>query len=160
MTKIIVISDTHGGVAALHKLRQIIAENDLCIHLGDGVGDLRELSKEFPEKIYSVRGNCDFFSALPAAGELDAEWLKIFYCHGHEYGVKSGLDRLAAAAKSRGAQIALYGHTHQAAATEIDGVTLINPGSLKRPVGEGGSYAYLVVNKDKFTHVLVGESVF
>lgn len=160
MTKIIVVSDTHGGVAALEKLRPLIEENDLLIYLGDGLSDLRPLTKDFSEKIYAVRGNCDFFSTVPASGELDVEWIKIFYCHGHEYGVKSDLSRLAAAAKSRGAQIAFYGHTHRAAVDEVDGVTLINPGSLKRPVGEGGSYAYLVVNKDKFTHVTVGESVF
>jgi len=88
------------------------------------------------------------------------ESLKLFYCHGHKYGVKSCLDSLAREAKRRDADIALYGHTHNALISEIDGVTLINPGSLRRAVGEGGSYCYLVINGEKATPVIVGESVF
>ena len=88
------------------------------------------------------------------------EDLRVFYTHGHNYGVKSNLYTLAREAKSRGCQIALYGHTHRPSIDEVDGITLINPGSLQRAVGEGGSYAYLVVHKEKCTSVLVGESVF
>ena len=51
----------------------------------------------------------------------------------------------------------LYGHTHLAQITEMDGVTLINPGTLRYPIGKGGGYAYLVVHKDKCTPVLVGD---
>lgn len=160
MKKIIVISDTHGGLKAVEALRPLVAENDLVIHLGDGVGDIRTLMADYPDKFYFCRGNCDFFSPLPLSGELEVEGVKIFYCHGHEYGVKSRLSSLVEAGKARGAQLVLYGHTHRALISEEEGITLVNPGSLKRPVGEGGSYCYLVVNKDKFTPVLVGESVF
>jgi predicted phosphodiesterase len=45
-----------------------------------------------------------------------------------------------------------------AGVTEIDGVTLINPGSLKYAHDEGGSYAYIVVNGESVTSVIVGES--
>ncbi len=160
MTKIIITSDTHGSVAAIEKLMPLIAENDYFLHLGDGCMDVRQVWKEYPDKIYQCRGNCDGLSPTPDEGELEIEYVKIFYCHGDKYGVKTSLVPLASEAKKRGCEIALYGHTHTAAITEIDGVTLINPGSLRRPVGEGGSYCYLVINKDKITPVIVGESVF
>ena len=84
--------------------------------------------------------------------QLEAEQIKIYYCHGHRYSVKSGLDLLAQEAKRRGCEIALYGHTHEAKISVVDGVTLINPGSMHY----AQSYCYLVINKDKFTPVLVG----
>jgi putative phosphoesterase len=160
MKKILVLSDTHGNAKGLQKLRPLIAENDYIVHLGDGAGDMREIMREFPDKVYLCGGNCDFFTRYPDEGILQVEGLKIMYCHGHKYRVKSTLAELALTAKNRDCDIALYGHTHTALISEINGVTLINPGSLSRPVGEGGSYCYLVVNGAKHTEVIVGESVF
>jgi len=160
MKKIIVISDTHGNSNGVQSLRPLVAENDYLIHLGDGSGDIRAFWQEFPDKIYQCRGNCDFFSPLPDEDVIEIENIRIFYCHGHKYGVKSGLSALLAETKKRNCDIALYGHTHVPKITEMDGVTLINPGSLRRPVGEGGGYCYLVIHKENVTPVLVGESVF
>lgn len=159
MKTLIIVSDTHGNAKGLEKLKPLIAENDYVIHLGDGGAEARALVGEYPEKAYLCAGNCDFFSALPEEGELEVEKVKIFYCHGHKYGVKFSLARLAEESKKRGCRIALYGHTHRAGIDEIDGVTLINPGSLKLPSGQGGSYCYLAVNGEKATPVIVGESV-
>lgn len=160
MKKLIILSDTHGNGNAVAELLPLIAENDCVIHLGDGAGDMREIRSLYPDKVYAVGGNCDFSTALPQEGELEIEQVKIFYCHGHRYGVKEDREKLAAEAKRRGCDIALYGHTHIAMIDETDGVTLINPGSLRYPVGKGGSYCYLVVNKDKATPVIVGERYF
>ena len=160
MKKLIVISDTHGNNKGVEKLSSLFTENDYIIHLGDGGGDMRETARLYPEKVYQCGGNCDFFAPYPDEGVLDVEWLKIFYCHGHKYRVKSEFETLAAEAKKRGCDIALYGHTHRADIRVVNGVTLINPGSMKRNVGEGGSYCYLVIHKDKATPVIVGESVF
>ena len=160
MKTLIVISDSHGNLKAVEKLRPLVAENDAVVHLGDGAGDMRGIMREFPEKTYLCGGNCDFFSPYPEEGIIELESVRIFYCHGHKFHVKSFFDRLAEEAKRRGCDIALYGHTHKPLISEIDGVTLINPGSLRYPVGEGGSYCYLVVNGGKFTPVIVGESVY
>lgn len=160
MKRLIVVSDTHGNGKGVEKLLPLIAENHYFIHLGDGLSDLRSVLENEPKKVYFCRGNCDFFTTVPEEGELEIEGVKIFYCHGHKYGVKSGLGTLAREAKRHGCNVALYGHTHIAKITEIDGVTLINPGSMRFSVGEGGSYCYLVVNGDKVTPVLVGENLF
>ena len=157
MTKIIVLSDTHGNPKNIDELLPLIAENDYVIHLGDGAGDMRQVFSEYPDKLYLCAGNCDYFAPYPTSGELEVEGRKIFFCHGHQYGVKQDLLALALAAKSRGADIVLYGHTHRAQIDEYNGVLLINPGSLKCPVHKGGSYCYLVINKDKATPVIVGD---
>lgn len=159
MKTMIVFSDTHGHREGIGRLEKLFSENDYIIHLGDGAADMRDISREYPEKTYVCQGNCDFYPAL-AEWELEAEGVKIFFCHGHKYKVKSDLSRLAAEAKKRGCGVALYGHTHRALISEEDGVLLVNPGSLRFPAGEGGSYAYLVVNGDKVTATIVGESVF
>lgn len=160
MKTVLVISDTHGSRKGIDDMRSLIAENDYLIHLGDGALDVRAEFSAYPDKVYFCAGNCDYLSILPAEGELHVEQVKILYCHGHTYGVKSGLTRLVFEAKQRGCQLVLYGHTHVAKIDVIDGITLVNPGSARQPKGAGGGYAYVVIHKDKITPVLVGESVF
>ncbi len=157
MKTLIIVSDTHGNHKGVEKLLPLIGENDYCIHLGDGARDTWEARKNFPDKIYACAGNCDFLSPLPDEGELEVERVKIMFCHGHKYGVKGGLTELAREAKKRDCDIVLYGHTHKPMITKIDGVTLINPGTMKYDIGKGGTYCYLVVDKKEYTPVIVGE---
>ena len=87
--------------------------------------------RAFPEKMFlAVRGNCDFGSTLPPVGDFTAEGVKIFYTHGHLYGVKSGRYTIVCAARERGAQVLLHGHTHNAYTDYEDGLYMMNPGSL------------------------------
>jgi putative phosphoesterase len=160
MKRLIILSDSHGNAKGIADLMPLIAENDYVIHLGDGAVDMRETRSLYPDKVYACGGNCDFFSQLPEDGILEVENVRIYFCHGHKYGVKNHLYALALAAKERDCSIALYGHTHVAGITEVDGVTLINPGSLRYAVGKGGSYCYLVIHKDKATPTIVGEQYF
>ncbi len=160
MKKCIVMSDTHGSQKGIEKLKPLFAENDYIIHLGDGAGDLKEIFSVYPNKVYQCRGNCDFISAYPDEFVLEIEQVRILCCHGHAYGVKTLLGVLANEAKKKGCDVALYGHTHRADICEMDGVTLINPGSLRYPASEGGSYCYLVVHKDKVTPVIVGDNMY
>ena len=159
MKRLVIISDSHGNLKNIESLRPLFEENDYIVHLGDGAGDMRGITLDYPEKTYVCAGNCDFFTPYPDEEELEVEGINIFCCHGHKYGVKSDLQALANRAKNRGCDIALYGHTHSPLVSVVNGVTLINPGSLRYPVGEGGSYCYLVVNGKKFTHVIVGNSL-
>jgi putative phosphoesterase len=160
VTRIVVLSDTHGNRIGVEKLLPLIEENHYCVFLGDGARDISPIIGEYPKKIYFCAGNCDFFSELPTEGVLETEQVKIFYTHGHKYGVKSNLYALAQEAKRRGCSVAFYGHTHVARVDEVDGVLLVNPGSLRYDVGKGGSYAYVVVNGEKVTATVVGERYF
>ncbi|MFQ7076529.1 MAG: metallophosphoesterase family protein [Christensenellaceae bacterium] len=66
---------------------------------------------------------------------------------------------LAEEARRRDAA-SLFAVTHRADISEEGGVLLVNPGSLRRPAGEGGGYCYLTVEGEKVYPVLVGESVY
>lgn len=98
-----------------------------------------QIKPMFPEKmIVGVRGNCDFDSLLPWEEELSVEGKKIFFTHGYTYQVKMTLYNLECAARDRKADIALYGHTHQAEIEYRDGLYLMNPGSLHGSYGTYG----------------------
>ena len=153
---LLIVSDTHGRYERLARLCEMHRDVDALIFLGDGLSDLRSVLDECPQKTHFCAGNCDYAAYYPTDGVLEVENVKIFYCHGHKYGVKQELLTLALAAKSRGCDIALYGHTHEAKITQMEGVTLINPGTLRYAVGKGGSYCYLVIHQGKITPVIVG----
>ena len=153
MKTFIVISDSHGRAAqGLVRLSALFGENDYIVHLGDGSSDMRPYFSQYPEKTYVLKGNCDFSYGLDEC-VIEAEGLSVLCCHGHRYGVKGGLHRLAARAKELGCEVALYGHTHVANVEEVDGVLCVNPGSFG--AFTGGSYCYLVLHKGKATATIV-----
>ena len=97
-------------------------------------GDIEELEETHPAlRVYAVRGNCDYASFAPQDGLAAFDNVLFYYTHGHLLGVKAGYEQLYFAAKSRGADVALFGHTHRAFCEEWDGVTLFNPGTLSYP---------------------------
>lgn len=153
MKTFVILSDSHGRCEkAFSKLEPLFSENEFLVHLGDGSSDMRPFVQLYPGKTYVCKGNCDF-SYGAEEFIIEAEGLRILCCHGHIYGVKRGLCDLAAYAKSKDCEIALYGHTHIAAVEKIDGVLCINPGALGS--FSGGSYCYLVVHKGKATPTIV-----
>ena len=156
MKTIVVLSDTHGNKESVNRLWEVFKECDYIVHLGDGALDMSAALVEFPKKTHVCKGNCDFVR-IPREGELEVENVKIFFCHGDRYGVKSRLDRLASEAKARGATLALFGHTHRAEITTQEGVTLVNPGSMRFPPHLGGTYAYITVKDGRATPVIVGD---
>lgn len=128
--KVLILSDSHGEAG--HILRAVEQEKpDYVIHLGDGWRDLRELERLMPMlPIAQVCGNCDFGAFdLPDTRLVEYGGIRVFLCHGHRYGVKSGLLSLCYAAREQNAQVALFGHTHQAFCEEYDGLWVLNPGS-------------------------------
>ena len=153
MTKIIVISDTHGNRRAIDGLDGLFAESDLIIHLGDTSADGNYIYGKYPDKTFVLNGNCEIFSVGENEKILDIGGVRILACHGHLYSVKTTLVKLAERAKELDCRIALYGHTHEARESEIDGVTLLNPGTLSRYADK--SYLYLVINEGKFTQKIV-----
>lgn len=152
MKTFVVLSDSHGRKKNVEKLAPLFSENDFVVHLGDGSADVRDFARDNPEKAYVMKGNCDFSYGLDEI-VIEAERVRIFCCHGHRYGVKSGLSRLAAHAKELGCDAALYGHTHRAKIEDVDGVLCVNPGAAGDYTAP--SYCYLVVHGDKLTPTIV-----
>lgn len=132
--KILVISDIHG---CNNTAQEIITENNDVKHiifLGDGMNTINQIETFFPEKsFYCVAGNCDFITATDE-NFLSFGGKNIFFTHGHKYYVKQqrDLSLLKERAKSIGADIALFGHTH-VPHKEIDGeLYLMNPGAVQQ----------------------------
>ncbi len=133
--KIIVASDTHGDST---RLLEVLARNkdfDMLIHLGDGENDFPDIQMLYPTKgLVYVAGNCDY-GVHPAEHIATVCGKRIFCCHGHRYRVNYGLELLAAAAAKNECAIALYGHTHVPRIETLDGIMIMNPGSLTLPRG-------------------------
>lgn len=152
MKTCIVISDSHCRYGAVERVERLFEENDYIVHLGDGSGDMRKIVTMYPKKTYVMKGNCDFYYGEEEC-VIDAEGVRIFCCHGHRYGVKHGLGRLAERAAELDCTVALYGHTHIANIETVDGVLCVNPGSIgdfSEP-----SYCFLAVIQGKATPSIV-----
>ena len=143
--RIVAVSDTHGSTYRLQEVLTQQPKADLFIHLGDGAGDVDRVSAVNPPRPFlRVSGNCDFGAEFPAQGETVAEGRRIFYTHGHLYFVKSGMSRLIDEAVGRGADILLFGHTHVPVAEYVNGLYIMNPGSLGHP--DRGNPTYGVID--------------
>lgn len=128
--KILVFSDSHGNTRGLLTAAARHRDADAAFFLGDGMRDADELADEFPRlPLYRVRGNCDFASFDPVDGLAPLGGFVFYYTHGNYYYVKAGCTELAEAARARGADVALFGHTHEPLCETLNGVTLFNPGS-------------------------------
>ncbi len=149
MKKIIVFADTHGNVSSIEGLVGIIKESDYVFHLGDYQRDILSF-REFSDKIYSVKGNCD------GGGEdliVEIEDVKLLLTHGDRYGVKSGLDALVRKAKELGVDAVFFGHTHDAYLEKHDGIYFINPGTTKGFYKK--TYCYTVIQGKQITSKIV-----
>ena len=136
--KLLIVSDTHGDLRALRRVVEKEADAAAVIFLGDGLREAEMLQDERPVlRLYSGRGNCDMASFAPAGALAPFGGVLFYYTHGHLYDVKSGLTELAEAAAARGAQAALFGHTHRQTLEQRGGVVLFNPGALSSQRGEG-----------------------
>ena len=148
--KILVVSDTHRKD---DNLKLVLSEEcplDMLIHLGDAEGSEHFIPDWVnPEcRMEMVLGNNDFFSRLDREREIDIAGHKAFITHGHYYGVSMGPEGLVDEAKSRGCDIAMYGHTHRPFLDVIDGVTVLNPVSLSYPRQEGRRPSYMIIHVD------------
>mgnify|MGYP001029675714 FL=1 len=140
MLRIGVISDTHGNLTFASKALNLWGKVDCILHAGDGYRDALALAKMAGCPVYAVCGNTDgVFSPteelvdLQDLTEEDLKVYKILLTHGHEFSPATREVRLADLAKRRGAQIAVYGHTHQPYSSYHSGILVFNPGSPFRP---------------------------
>lgn len=146
--RIIVTSDTHRDFHALKMLVDKHRNADIFIHLGDGAQELAQIKDLYPEcKFLSVRGNCDFGVSTTLTGCFSCGSAKIFYTHGHLYDVKYSIDDVIRAAREIEANVVLFGHTHIPLVDYIDGIHVMNPGSLGMPRTAKGTYGVLDITE-------------
>src|SRR5690606_37028455 len=109
MSKIVDVSDNHGLVKELEEIHHRHKdEANFFIHCGDSM-----LSTNHPvlKSYICVSGNCDY-SKFPKELLIEIEGKKILILHGHRHSIKYNYDILYNYAKSKDAEIVLYGHTH------------------------------------------------
>ena len=148
--RLLVISDTHGRSALIDRVLRLESGAKEVFFLGDVVRDIEDTVFEYTDRnFHIVRGNCDYFCDYPVFDVVDykAEGACVYFTHGHNHFVKSGTEDILKAAKSVGANIALYGHTHIANIEYRDGVYIINSGSLALPRDGAASYAVIDITK-------------
>ena len=160
MKKILVLSDSHGNLAALRNVIDAEPGTTDVIFLGDGLMDIRELQEDYPHlEIQAVRGNCDYSRTQPAESMITVENQLIFFCHGDGYQVKFTVAGLKYAARQRGADIALFGHTHSPYYEYTDELYVFNPGSVSRPRVGRPTYGMMILGEGvpRFYHKEVPE---
>lgn len=143
--RIVVFSDSHNNFAGMLAVVDARPDGDLFIHLGDGEREFADLQALYPQKrMLGVAGNCDWGSVGKLVDTALCGGVKVFFTHGHTFGVKGGLENLLRAARTMGAEVALFGHTHVAVTGYDNGLHYMNPGSLSRPLR--GSPTYGIVD--------------
>ena len=151
---ILVVSDSHGRSDAMLSL-VAVRQPDLFIHLGDNQRDVQAIAREWPElPILSVPGNCDF-SRESSVITYSCGRVTLYAVHGHQYGVKSGTERLVGAARAAGAHIALFGHTHMSHNEDVGGLLLFNPGSISLPRVGSPTYGLIEIDGEKMAAQIV-----
>lgn len=146
MKKIVVFSDSHGTALPLQEVTWE-EKPDHILFLGDGWRDAEELSFAFPEiPMLRVPGNCDYEPGEQLELLTELYGKRIFLCHGHTLQVKSGIGGLMARAHRFGADIALYGHTHQGYCDVDRGMWVMNPGTMSRFAKQ--SYGLITIDGD------------
>lgn len=151
MTRIGVFSDSHGDKRALSDLLEKMGYIDAACFLGDVASDadyLESLVAVMPNRprFYAVRGNNDYACLLQDTCIAEIGGKRFYMTHGHRF---TSLMNLAFRARENEADVALFGHTHQALCEEAYGVLLLNPGSAGNYCRGGAARAsVLEINGD------------
>ena len=160
--KILVFSDSHRNP---DRMEEAIRANltapesagklEAVFFLGDGIEDFDKVRAKYPgPRYFAVLGNCDDYALLEGGTYeklVEIGGHRFLLSHGHKLGVKSGISRAADHAIRKGADVLLFGHTHEAFDAQIDGsgggsVRCVNPGSVG--AWYGASFALLDLRPD------------
>lgn len=154
MTRIAVISDTHGRSlkGSPPQLLRELAEADWVVHCGDYaslavVRELQALSKRF----IGVYGNIDpreIRDELPAKAVFEVEGTRIGVIHpswgGPPFDIEKDMVR-----EFDGVDVVLFGHTHDICHKTVDNVILLNPGQAYPDFRTPASMGIVTIGQDR-----------
>ena len=144
--KIVVVSDNHGRYAPISEVLADNKDASAFIHCGDV-----ELEPELVSDFYAVSGNNDYFNNFPKHLILEIGRLRVYVTHGDEHMRYKRIDNIYKDGINLKADIICYGHEHVYEETWIDGLLLLNPGSLfYNRDNSAVSYAILTVTPDSY----------
>lgn len=148
--KMLIVADNHEDRQPIEDLIHIYeGEVDHMLHLGDSM--FPDLDKVWQQMI-PIKGNNDSGEGYIEQTVVCLGEAKIFATHGHQLDVGKSRGKLAEKAKENNCQFACYGHTHEAKVEEIDGVLVINPGSISQPRGPVLRKLYAILSIDEDRH--------
>ncbi|MGM9647852.1 MAG: metallophosphoesterase family protein [Eubacteriales bacterium] len=147
--KLIVFSDSHGVNYGMLEAMTLHPGAGCYLHLGDGAPEFAELCQSRGLPFAAVRGNCDFACDLPLELTLNFGGFTFYLTHGHICGAKSSTAGLRARGREAGADVILFGHTHEALSDYDSDSTqpyyLFNPGAVGRSYGARPSYGIIEI---------------
>lgn len=167
MKQLLLISDSHGERQRVKRIVKEQGRVDMRFHLGDLGFHPRHL-----RKFIIVRGNHDPLSyGLADEQIVEVEGCRILLLHGHQLEMQAALrmeqneesldfqafvhclaEAGAKRAKACGCNVLFHGHTHVPWDQVIDGVHIVNPGSLCFNRGEASvSYACVRIDGGRLT---------
>lgn len=119
MKRIAILSDTHGLLR--EEVKEELRQADVILHAGDinTQAIVDELKAMAP--LYIVRGNNDkeWAEEIPATCTVTIEGVTFFLVH-NKKDIPKDLT---------GVDVIVYGHSHKYEEKELDGRTMLNPGS-------------------------------
>ena len=143
--KILIVSDTHGRHGNLDEVLEREGKIDMLLHLGDVEDDEHYIEAIAECPVHMLSGNNDFFSYLPGEKEIQIGKYRVFMTHGHGHYVSVNTKRLREAARARGVDVVMFGHTHKPYIDVEGDLKVINPGSLSYPRQEGRQASYVIM---------------
>jgi uncharacterized protein len=161
-----VFSDTHGNLNAMRDALESQGPFELMIHLGDGVGNGEDVSREFNLPFYGVRGNEDWDWKFPEEQVLTLHTWSFLLVHGHQTEINPYQPReifdgyvreLQDMAGKEGAQGLLFGHTHRSLLELKDGMILCNPGNQHLGSFDAPTFAKISVDGQSLTVAMMAK---
>lgn len=141
--KIAVISDSHGCNNEIDYVLKNESDADLFLHCGDICVD-----QDVYSNIVTVCGNNDYYD-YPLERIINLKSHRILMLHSHTVSYFNREQLLVEKAHKHDCDIVCFGHTHVALHKEIEGVHLVNPGSLYcSRDGRSISYAIITIDQD------------
>lgn len=123
--KVVIVSDNHGrdvldDIVAMHP------DADAYIHCGDS-----EMNNYEVKDFVHVNGNNDYYGNFPNEATIKVGKVGIYITHSHLFSYHKRLERILKRAQAHDCQVACFGHTHMVLMKEVEGVLMLNPGSLR-----------------------------
>jgi len=137
MSKVLIISDTHGNYDMLNSVLKNNQDCKYLIHLGDEPDDLDRHAKLLLNmQVFSVYG-------MYHPKITNENMRKCFQIEDVEFAISHCKEYLQIEKQKC---IYCYGHTHRSFYDNKDGVVVLNPGHLKDEMDRGEVAGYVVVN--------------
>lgn len=149
-----IVSDSHGMFGGMQVMVDRSPQVSVWIHGGDYCEDGDDLAVYAGVPVYAVRGNNDYWNhQCPDSRVVTVGGVSITAIHGHQW-YSGRLSHLSALGKKNHSSLVVFGHTHRMCLEEVEGITIVNPGSISLPRdSKKGTYAVCAIENSHIKDV-------